>query len=748
MVSFPEDLLRSLCAESGIETEYWDIWGNHHLTPSHTILPILKSLGYDTSSPEALRRSAAERRQTAASRLVDPVLILCQSDPDPVLLLRLPTGRSRGATASLAIYWETGPPQRADFRLDELPRKAALQVETASYDVFMLPLPAPIPLGYHDLEAAVRSEDGTVTRATMRLIVAPQRAWQPPVLRNGSRLAGLAVSLYGVRSGRNWGAGDFTDLKSLLAWVANDLGASFLALNPLHALHNRQPYNTSPYLPLSSFYRNALYIDVAAVEDFQRSRAAQRLARHPKFQAELKALRSADLVAYERVIRLKMLGLRLAFRRFCQQELAADTERAKEFRRFVAVEGELLSDFATYLAIDEWLHRKNPDLWVWPDWPSEYRDPRSEEVRRFAAQHRRQIQFFQYVQWQIDRQLGEAQKEAERLGMAVGLYHDLALATDRCGADLWAHRQFFVDGCRVGSPPDDFAPEGQDWAFPPPNSHAHRLDGYRLFVESIRKNSKHGGALRIDHVMRFFRLFWIPDGHPAREGTYVNEPWEDLLRILALESVRGRFLIVGEDLGTVPPPLREAMERFGMLSYKLFWFEKGSDGMPKPCREYASQALVSSTTHDLPTLAGFWAGRDIDARRAAGLIPNDESYHQQRRERAAEKRRMVEALIRDGFLPPETPREVAEWSELTGELHNAVIGYLVSTPCRLMLLNQEDLTKETEQQNLPGTTWQYPNWQRKMRLSLEELPAAHDFARMFRNWLERTGRLNPGPARS
>jgi 4-alpha-glucanotransferase len=190
------------------------------------------------------------------------------------------------------------------------------------------------------------------------------------------------------------------------------------------------------------------------------------------------------------------------------------------------------------------------------------------------------------------------------------------------------------------------------------------------------------------------------------------------------------------------------MERFGMLSYKLFWFEKGSDGMPKPCREYASQALVSSTTHDLPTLAGFWAGRDIDARRAAGLIPNDESYHQQRRERAAEKRRMVEALIRDGFLPPETPREVAEWSELTGELHNAVIGYLVSTPCRLMLLNQEDLTKETEQQNLPGTTWQYPNWQRKMRLSLEELPAAHDFARMFRNWLERTGRLNPGPARS
>jgi 4-alpha-glucanotransferase len=350
-----------------------------------------------------------------------------------------------------------------------------------------------------------------------------------------------------------------------------------------------------------------------------------------------------------------------------------------------------------------------------------------------------------YVQWQIDEQLASVQATALEAGMPIGLYHDVALATDRCGADLWAYRDYFVRGCRVGAPPDDFSPEGQDWAFPPPNTPHHRAHEYRLFAESIRKNARHGGALRMDHVMRFFRLFWIPEGLTAKQGTYVHEPWLDLLRILALESVRGRFLVVGEDLGTVPPELREAMERFGMLSYKLFYFEKDGSGMPRPPTDYPRHVLVSSTTHDLPTLAGFWAGRDLKARLDAGVFPNEDAYRNQLPQRRSEKSKMVDALIRDGFLPPDFPREAADWPELTGELHNAIIGYLVSTPSMLMLLNEEDLTKELDQQNLPGTTWQYPNWKRKMMFSLEDLerlPRALDFASMFRAWLEKTGRAN------
>ncbi len=280
----------------------------------------------------------------------------------------------------------------------------------------------------------------------------------------------------------------------------------------------------------------------------------------------------------------------------------------------------MLEDFATYSSLDEYLHRGNPDLWLWTDWPAPYQDPHSPETLAFRKKHWRSVLFYQYVQWQIDLQLAGAQKYARDRGLSIGLYHDLALATDRFGSDLWAHRPFYVAGCRVGSPPDDFSPEGQDWAFPPPNSARHREDGYRLYVESIRKNCRHGGALRIDHVMRLFRLYWIPDGTPAREGAYVRELNLDYVRILALESVRNQVVVVGEDLGTVEPAVRKTLAQFGILSYRLFYFEKNERGEFRRNDEYPPQSLVSSTTHDLPTLAGFWAGTDIQARLDAQLI--------------------------------------------------------------------------------------------------------------------------------
>lgn len=724
--------LRSLCVLLGIQTEYHDIWGTHHIVPDKTLLAILSTLGYDASTPESLAASVERLERERTSTLLDPVIVLSESEPAPAIPLRLPHCRGKTARVSMALYLEDNTALRHDVEVD-------------AHAEARLPLPRNLPPGYHDLEIAVSGETGEPLRASMRVIIAPDRAFVPEPLDHGARSAGLAVSLYGVRSGRNWGAGDFTDLRELVQWTADRLGAGFVALNPLHAIHNRQPYNTSPYLPLSGFYRNYLYLDIEQIADYGSCPAAQRIVSSSRFQAELERLRKAEFVDYEAVARLKRRMLLLLFRSFYRNEWLKDTPRARAFRKFLAQEGELLESFATYCALDEVLHARDKDLWIWPDWPACYRDPESKAVKDFAHAHRRRILFHQYEQWQIDLQLASVQESALKAGMPIGLYHDLALATDRCGADLWAYRDFFIEGCRVGAPPDDFSPEGQDWAFPPPNTLHHRAHAYRLFAESIRKNARHGGALRIDHVMRFFRLFWIPEGLSAKEGTYVHEPWRDLLRILALESVRGRFLVVGEDLGTVPPELREAMERFGMLSYKLFYFEKDHTGMPRTPESYPRHVLVSSTTHDLPTLAGFWAGRDLQARLDAGVIPNREIYLQQLSLRREEKRKMVEALIRDGFLPPAYPREAADWPELTGELHNAIIGYLVSTPSMLMLLNEEDLTKELDQQNLPGTTWQYPNWKRKMMFSLEDLeqlPRALDFAAMFRGWLEKTGRAN------
>ena len=731
------DLLPGLCRQYRIDTEFWDIWGHHHRVEERSLLSILSTFGLDTATPERLAASVARLEAERLARPLDPVAVLSVNTAHPAVPLRVSPERAAAGRVALELHWEDGWVEYRELALGELQR--------GDDGTLRLPLPAHLRLGYHELVARLRLAGEAEQVARERIIVAPDKAWLPDVLQSGGRAAGLAVSLYGVRSQRNWGCGDFTDLEALCGWVYRRLGAAFVALNPLHALHNRQPYNTSPYLPLSSYYRNYLYVDVEALADFAGCPAAQRTVAGEKFQRELGQLRQSEFVEYERVARLKLGVLRMLYRRFLAEEWSCDSARAQAFRTWMAGEGELLDRYAEYCALDEVLHKRNRDLWIWPDWPEPFQDPESESVAAFAATHWRRVLFHKYVQWQIDVQIGKVQTAARAMGMPVGLYHDLALATDRCGSDLWAYRKFFVDGCRVGAPPDDFAPEGQDWAFPPPNTEQHRLDGYRLFVESIRNNARHGGALRIDHVMRFFRLYWIPQGMTALGGTYVNEPWRDLLRILALESVRGRFLVVGEDLGTVPPELRDAMEQFGMLRYKLFYFEKGHDGLPLPVADYPRNALVSSTTHDLPTLAGFWAGRDIEARRSAGILSNDALYYRQKGERREEKARMIEALVRDGLLRADFPRAAADWPELVGELHNAVIGYLVQTPSRLMLLNQEDLTKELDQQNLPGTTWQYPNWKRKMKFSLEQLQGSKeggDFALMFRTWLERTGRLS------
>lgn len=741
----PTDQLDPLCREFGVDSEYWDIWGNRHEASSGCKAAILSSLGLDTSSAQRLSASADALAARHWTRGLPPVLVLPVTAPALAADVAVPDAFLEAGQVTLNVQWEDDGTDSCTYELNRLKPAGARTVDGKGYSSLNLRLPGTPRLGYHALTSVVTGPAGPEVRSQCRLIVAPDRAWLPNSLQNDGKLAGLAVSLFGVRSKSNWGIGDFSDLSRLARWASKSLGVSFLGLNPLHALHNREPYNTSPYLPLSAYFRNPIYLDVEAIEDFKACPAARRIVQGDGFQAELASLRESGQVCYEAVARMKHGILRLSFRRFLREEWSKGTPRARLFDVWRKKQSDLLERFAVYCALDEVLHVQDREIWIWPDWPEAYRSPDNPEVREFADAHWRRVLFYEWVQWQVDLQLAAAQREAQAAGMELGLYHDLALATDKCGADLWAYRQFYATGCRVGSPPDGFAPEGQDWAFPPPNSAALREDGYRLFIESIRRNSRHGGALRIDHFMRFFRLFWIPDGLPAKDGTYVHERWIELLRILALESQRGKFLVVGEDLGTVPPELREGMDRFGILSYRLFYFEKGWDGEPKRVQEYARQALVSSTTHDLPTLAGFWAGTDIDARRAAGALADGAPYQRQKEERRAEKGKLLNALIRDGFLPQDFPREAADWAELTGDLHNAIIGYLASTPSMLLLLNQEDLTKEAEQQNLPGTTWQYPNWKRKMRYTVEELessPQAGDFARMFRGWLARTGRLN------
>jgi 4-alpha-glucanotransferase len=382
-------------------------------------------------------------------------------------------------------------------------------------------------------------------------------------------------------------------------------------------------------------------------------------------------------------------------------------------------------------------------VWVWREWPEPFWDPLSEEVQEFRKSHRKEILFYKYLQWQLEAQLQEAQDLAQSMGASIGLYYDLALGIDPSGADSWAYGDFFVDGVRVGAPPDDFSLEGQDWGFQPPNKLEYRKDGYRLFALEIRKNCQAGGALRIDHIMRFFRLFWITAGHTAREGTYVEDYHQDLLRILALESERANTLIIGEDLGTVPPKTRETLAQFGIFSYRLFYFEREEQGNFKGPDSYPPLALAAVSTHDLPTLAGFWTEQDLSLRNRLGMFPSEEQFHQALEKRGEDKKQIVQRLITSGFLAEEMASNPEIYAKLTDELHHGVIGFILSTPTKLAVLSQEDLFGDDRQQNLPGTTSEYPNWSIKMKYFLEELwhdPEVEHYGRIFRHWVDSTGR--------
>jgi 4-alpha-glucanotransferase len=687
-----DDALRYAAERNGVQQEFWDIFGHLHKTEPETNRAILTALGLDCSSEPALLASLAEEEQAEPGRLLPPVVVVSENTT-----LQIP-GRENSGSIDLEIVTEEGEHHRV--RLENGVAPAGLR----------------LPLGYHEARAG---------GCTMRLIVTPDRAHLPAPGKH----AGLGITLYGLRSRRNWGCGDFRDLHDLIDWAVPMLQVDFIALNPLHAIHNRRPYNTSPYLPNSIFYRNFIYLDVEAVPGFDR---IKRRFETGETCAEIVRLRASQIVEYEQVAALKRRALEMVFE---------VNPPGRDCEEWIAAEGDLLRLYATYCALDEHLHAENPDLWVWPDWPEEFRDPESEAVRQFAEAHSREILFHGWLQWNLDRQLARVQQHARKSGMSIGLYHDLALATDRCGSDLWAHRKYYVAGCRVGSPPDDFSPTGQDWSFPPPHSKHHREDSYRLYAESIRKSLRHGGALRIDHVMRLFRLYWIPEGHDAAHGAYVRDRALDLVRILALESVRNEAVIVGEDLGTVEDEVRETLARFGILSYRLLYFERKNGSFKLP-EEYPAQALAASTTHDLATIAGFWTGADIEARLRAGTI-DQAAYEAQKVDRAREKQNLLEALFAANLMPPNYERRADRIPELTGELHYAILGYLAKTPSVLWLVNQEDLTKELSQQNLPGTTAEYPNWSRKMGWSIEELsslPEARDCASMVCHWIEKTGR--------
>ena len=723
-----QTLLARLAERAGIATDYHDIAGTLHLTSDDTKRAILTAMGFAIDSPTSLIQALQEWDDAPWQRPCDLVQILRDGEAGDPLSCYLVL--EDGKEGSLTVEWNIRDEANAVVQKGQAgPGLTAAEVRLLKGHRHVrveIPAPLGLSLGYYTLTIRAESLVGGI-EGSMRLIVAPRQCYIPPPLEANQRLWGLALQLYSLSSDRNWGCGDFTDLGRIVEWAGKELGAGVIGLNPLHALRNTTPYHISPYAPYSRLYLNELYIDLDQLPEWHESEEAQQQFLDPEFQATLRALRQTCQVDYDAVATVKRTMLDLAYSTFITEDysgeephLQPNTERARRLERFIQSEGTPLELYATFQTLEEERRLIQSTSTTWHDWPKQFLMP-GQPVREFAKRHRKRIRFFQYIQWVASEQLNEIQRTAEQLAMPIGLYHDMALGADRNGAEAWIYQTVLALGADCGAPPDSFAPEGQNWGLPPINPHALRSSGYELLIQLLRNNFRSGGAIRLDHVMAFFRLFWIPRGRPASEGTYVHYPFEDLLAIVALESVRSRTLVIGEDLGTVPDWVREQLAKARVLSYRVFYFERYADGAMKPPGHYPAQSLAVTTTHDLPTLAGFWSGEDLQVRSRLGAFHDDTAHRQAWEERQRDKVHILNALQHERLLPTGMTENLATAPTMTTELCHAIHLYLARTPSYLVLANLEDGLGELSQTNLPGTIDSHPNWTRKYSIPVNHM---------------------------
>jgi 4-alpha-glucanotransferase len=691
----PGSALATLAERVGIAREFVGHEGRQR-TGGATRRAILTALGFDVASERAAERSLDRFDRERSDEPLAPTRVVRATGRRAV---PLEVRRPRALSGPLALAVEVESEDGLGGRTGERWRFTLRMQQRAARGTVPLPRLEP---GYYRLRATFAASARSAS-AEQLLVVAPARCIDPEE-KAADRSFGIAAHRYSVRSRTSWGVGDLGDLRRLARW-ARELGASFVGINPLHALRIADG-EVSPYSPDSRLFRSEVYLEVAAVPELADHRRADRLLAGARFRRALAAARAGSRIDYARVWELKEPILRDLHRVFARLHRDRATPRGRAYRAFLAEQGRPLEEFATFRMLAS---RHGGD---WRRWPRALRAPGAAAVARARRAHPEEVDFHRFLQFELDRQLGEAARAAD---LPIGLYQDLAIGSSPAGSDAWSFHTSFVRDVHLGAPPDPFQAEGQDWAVPPLDPLALARDGYRYWILLLRAAFRHAGALRIDHVMGLARQFWVPAGRSPREGAYVRFPFDDLAGILALESRRAGATVIGEDLGTVPAGFRADLARWGILSSRVLLFERDRRGRFHPPRRYPRGALVTANTHDLPPLRSFWEGRDIELRREAGAIA-DAALARERRERERARRALHRLLVDEGGLA----REAGAKGD--GRVRGAAHAVLSRTPAALVGVSLDDLSGEREPVNLPGIpATQFPSWTRRMSVPLERL---------------------------
>ena len=566
--------------------------------------------------------------------------------------------------------------------------------------------------GYHQLNVNF----GDI-KTSCPLIYAPKTCYSPQEASK-NKVWGYTAQLYSLTSKSNWGIGDFTDLITLVD-KSSDQQAATIGLNPLHPLYQNNPAHRSPYSPSSRCFLNPIYIDVTQIPNFKSCESAQLKVNSDAFKQDIAKVNSCKLVDYPAVAKIKYEITELLFEDFCLNTNDIYKEMTLSFDRFKLNQADDLHRFATFDALYEHFNLADKNVYGWTDWPKEFQNPKSDEVKVFQLSHTKRIEYFCFLQWIAHKQLSTVTQKTIDKGMAIGLYLDLAVGCDGSGFDVWSDKEVYVAGASIGAPPDDMNALGQNWGLTPINPVALQKQGYQPLVKALRSNMQYAGALRIDHILGLMRQYWVAPGMEANEGVYISFPWDNILRIIALESRRNNCVVIGEDLGNVPDGFSETIQSCGLLSFKVLFFERWESGLFKRPENFPTQSIVTIATHDTATLSGWWLGKDLEWRQKLNLYPNDEAGIADRNSRENERKNLIAALD-DLQVINMSNAPLVEPLQMNTELSIAVQKYLAASHSHIQLIPLEDSLEIVEQVNIPGTINQHPNWLQKLPVLLED----------------------------